>query len=103
MAIGATASTVCALAEFPPSEAGIASGVFNSLRQVGSSLGVAIPAAAFDLVAAGAVGDGATLAGSTAALGSRAAIFALALVAVWLLLPRGRRVEAAQVAGAEGT
>ena len=41
LALGVTASTVCALAEFPAAEAGVASGVFNSLRQVGASFGVA--------------------------------------------------------------
>ena len=39
LALGVTASTVCALAEFPAAEAGVASGVFNSLRQVGASFG----------------------------------------------------------------
>jgi EmrB/QacA subfamily drug resistance transporter len=96
IALGVTASTVCALAEFEPSEAGIAAGVFNSLRQVGSSLGVAIPAAVSEL-AAGAAAAGAgsgisTMAGSNAALASRAVIFLIALVAVWVLLPRDHRV-----------
>jgi hypothetical protein len=98
LAIGVTASTVCALAEFPPSEAGIASGVFNSLRQVGSLLGVAIPAAAFDIAAAGAVASGAATAamsGSTAAFLTRAAVFGIALLLVLVLLPREHRVVAA--------
>jgi EmrB/QacA subfamily drug resistance transporter len=88
IAVGVTASTMCALAEFSPAEAGVASGVFNSLRQVGSSLGVAIPAAVFDLAAGGVLTGGAAMAGSNAALASRAVVFAIALVAVWLMLPR---------------
>ena len=61
-------------------------GVFNSLRQVGSALGVAIPAAAFDL----AVANGATdlMPGSHAAFLSRVVVFALSLLAVLLLLRR---------------
>lgn len=100
LALGVTASTVCALAEFAPSEAGIAAGVFNSLRQVGSSLGVAIPAAVSDLAssggavtAAGAAAVGvAAMSGSSAALASRAAVFGIALVVVWVMLPRTHRV-----------
>ena len=92
LALGVTASTVCALAEFAPSEAGVASGVFNSLRQIGSLLGVAIPAAIFDLAAAAAPADSAAMAGSSAALASRAVVFGLALLAVGLILPRQHRV-----------
>ena len=60
--------------------------MFNSLRQVGSAFGVAIPAAAFDL----AVANGATdlMPGSHAAFVSRAVVFALSLLAVLLLLRR---------------
>ena len=92
IAIGVTASTVCALAEFPSAEAGIASGVFNSLRQVGSALGVAIPAAAFALAAPTSIPGQGSMSGSTAALMSRLLIFALALVAVRVILPREHRV-----------
>jgi MFS family permease len=86
MSLGVVASTVTALSEFQPADAGIAAGVFNSLRQVGSAFGVAIPAAAFDL----AITAGATdlMPGSHAAFVSRAVVFGLALVAVWLLLRR---------------
>jgi EmrB/QacA subfamily drug resistance transporter len=92
IAVGVTASTMCALAEFAPSEAGVASGVFNSLRQVGSSLGVAIPAAVFDVAAGGALTGAAAMAGSNAAFASRAVVFAIALGAVWWLLPREHAV-----------
>ena len=96
LALGVTASTVCALAEFPPEEAGVASGVFNSLRQVGSSLGVAVPAVAFDFAVAGA-GQG-VLAGSVAAFASRAATFLLVLLLVALIMPRRHAVSAASPA-----
>ncbi|MDO8485261.1 MAG: MFS transporter, partial [Candidatus Limnocylindrales bacterium] len=92
LALGVVASTTCALAEFPAHEAGIASGVFNSLRQVGSSLGVAVPAAAFDLALAGALGGGDVLAGSTLAFASRAIAFGLVLALVAAILPRGHAV-----------
>ena len=86
IALGVVASTVTALSGFRAEDAGIAAGVFNSLRQVGSALGVAIPAAAFDL----ALAPGATdlMPGSHAAFVSRAVVFAIALAAVWLLLRR---------------
>lgn len=79
IAFGVTASTSRALSEFPATEAGTASGVFNGLRQVGSSLGVAIPAAAFDLAGGG-------MAGSTAAFASRAVVFAIVLLSVATIL-----------------
>jgi MFS family permease len=100
IAVGVTASTVCALAEFPPAEAGVASGVFNSLRQVGSALGVAIPAAAFALAAPTAASGAGAMAGSTAAFMSRLVVFAVALTAVWMILPREHRVVA--LASGEG-
>lgn len=92
LALGVTASAICALAEFRASEAGIASGVFNSLRQVGSSLGVAIPAAAFDLALVGAPGGGDVIAGSTYAFASRALAFGLVLALVAVVMPRGHAV-----------
>ena len=64
----------------------MASGVFNSLRQVGASLGVAIPAAVFELVAASSGPAAAT----SAAFASRAVVFGLVLVAVVGLLGRAR-------------
>jgi hypothetical protein len=88
IALGVTASTIRALAEFAAAEAGIASAVFNSLRQVGSSLGVAIPAAVFDATAAGRSGAGALEAGSSAAFASRAVVFVVCLVLVVAVLPR---------------
>jgi EmrB/QacA subfamily drug resistance transporter len=86
MSLGVVASTMTALAEFAPAEAGVASGVFNALRQVGASLGVAIPAAAFDLGVRANPGD--PVAGATAAFLSRAIVFGVVLVLVALILPR---------------
>ncbi len=103
IAIGVTASTVCALAEFPASEAGIASGVFNSLRQVGSALGVAIPAAAFAVAVPTATSGSAAMPGSTAAFMSRFVVFTLVLVAVWAILPRTHRVVAMATGGTGGS
>jgi EmrB/QacA subfamily drug resistance transporter len=101
IALGVVASTATALSEFEPQDAGIAAGVFNSLRQVGSALGVAIPAAAFDL----AVAPGATdvMPGSHAAFVSRAVVFAITLAAVWLLLRRPLAAPAAATVGAGST
>jgi hypothetical protein len=97
LALGVTASTVCALAEFPAAEAGVASGVFNSLRQVGASFGVAIPAAAFDLAQAGnATPD--PLAGSVWAFASRAVVFVVVLVAVVGIMPRRHMAPLAEPA-----
>ena len=103
IALGVVASTVCALAEFPPEQAGIASGVFNSLRQVGSALGVAIPAAVSDLVTGGTAVGASVQAGATAALASRAVVFALVLIPVIVLLAVSHRVAqrpAGEAAGA---
>ena len=91
IAVAVTASTLRALADFPPQEAGVASGVFNSLRQVGASLGVAIPAAVFELVAASSGPAAAT----SAAFASRAVVFGLVLVAVVGLLGTRPRATAA--------
>ena len=87
IAFGVTASTSRALSEFPTNEAGTASGVFNGLRQVGSSLGVAIPAAAFDLAGGGMIG-------STAAFASRAVVFTIVLLSVAVILAGGFPREA---------
>jgi EmrB/QacA subfamily drug resistance transporter len=99
MSLGVVASTMTALAEFSPAEAGVASGVFNALRQVGASLGVAIPAAAFDLGVRAAPGD--PVAGATAAFLSRAIVFGVILVLVAVILPRAV-VRPRPIAGVAG-
>jgi predicted MFS family arabinose efflux permease len=90
IALSVTASTTCAVAEFPPAQAGIASGIFNSLRQVGSALGVAIPAAAYDLVTKGSLTGTGALQGSTWALATRAGTLVIVLALVAATLPRVR-------------
>jgi EmrB/QacA subfamily drug resistance transporter len=87
IALSVTASTVCALGEFEPAEAATASGIFNSLRQVGSALGVAIPAAMYDIGASGALTGRHALSGSAWALGSRAVVLMLVLGLLAPLLP----------------
>jgi hypothetical protein len=76
------ASAADALAQFTPEEAGTGSALFNSLRQLGAAMGVAVPAVAFELLAAGSRTADATLAGSTAAFTIRLAVLALPLVLV---------------------
>ncbi|MGB2940576.1 MAG: MFS transporter [Candidatus Dormiibacterota bacterium] len=88
IALSVTASTACAIGEFPPQEAAVASGVFNSLRQVGSSLGVAIPAALYDVATRGALTGDRALAGSSYALASRAVVFVLVVLLVAAIMPR---------------
>jgi DHA2 family methylenomycin A resistance protein-like MFS transporter len=90
IALSVTASTTCAVAEFPPAQAGVASGIFNSLRQVGSALGVAIPAAAYDAVTRGSLAGAGALRGSAWALGTRAGALVIILVLVVAILPRAR-------------
>ncbi|HYK98752.1 MAG TPA: hypothetical protein VEU77_10225, partial [Candidatus Acidoferrales bacterium] len=51
-------SAAGAVAEFAPQDAGIAAAVFNSVRQIGTSLGVAIPAAVYDVVTGGSFAGG---------------------------------------------
>jgi MFS family permease len=90
IALSVTASATCAVAEFPPAQAGVASGVFNSLRQVGSALGVAIPAAAYDIATRGSLTGSDAFRGSSWGLGARAAVLLMLLVIVAAVLPRSR-------------
>ncbi|MGI8999700.1 MAG: MFS transporter [Candidatus Limnocylindria bacterium] len=82
IALTLVASAAEAMAQFSPEEAGTGSAVFNSLRQLGAAMGVAIPAVAFELVAAGSRSSGATLAGSTAAFAIRLVVLAIPLLLV---------------------
>jgi DHA2 family methylenomycin A resistance protein-like MFS transporter len=92
ISITLVASADDAMAQFTPVEAGTGSALFNSLRQLGAAMGVAIPAVAFELLAAGSRTTEAALAGSTAAFGVRLAILAIPLLlAVAVRSPR--RVE----------
>lgn len=89
IALTLVSSASDALAQFRPEEAGTGSALFNSLRQLGAAMGVAIPAVAFEMVAAGSRSSGAALDGSLAAFAAR-----LAVLAIPLLLVVGRAAAA---------
>jgi EmrB/QacA subfamily drug resistance transporter len=57
-------SAAGAVAEFAPQDAGIAAAVFISVRQIGTSLGVAIPAAVYDVVTGGSLAGAAVVDGT---------------------------------------
>jgi DHA2 family methylenomycin A resistance protein-like MFS transporter len=97
ISITLVASADDAMAQFTPAEAGTGSALFNSLRQLGAAMGVAIPAVAFEALAGGSRGPAAALAGSTAAFGVRLAVLALPLLLV--LASRSRRVQLATQEG----
>jgi MFS family permease len=82
-AIGQVSTAVGAVSEFANKDAGIASGVFNTLRQVGSILGGALPAS---MLVVGADGSGITYEGLQAAFVSRTLVLAISLTAVHVLL-----------------
>lgn len=67
VAVTLVASATNALSQFGPAEAGTGSALFNSLRQLGAGMGVALPAVAFEIVAAGSRSSTAALDGSSAA------------------------------------
>ncbi|HET8570328.1 MAG TPA: MFS transporter [Candidatus Limnocylindria bacterium] len=92
IAVTLVSSASAALSEFAPTEAGTASAVFNSLRQLGAAMGVAVPAVAFEAVAHGSRTATAALGGSTAAFAVRLVLMMIplvVLVAAWR--PRFRR------------
>jgi EmrB/QacA subfamily drug resistance transporter len=93
-------SAATAVSEFPPEEAGTASGVFNSVRQLGASLGVAVPAAAYDLASGGRFTGEAVFDGTRAALGLAALVVALGTIATARLLS-GNEVKAIAALRAE--
>jgi MFS family permease len=88
-------SAAGAFTGFAPSEAGLAAATFNTARQIGSSLGIALPAAALTTVL-----NGRTLAPGVAGLGAaldaaftvRLLVVVAATVAIWLLFRRARGV-----------
>ncbi len=82
LAITLVASAADALSQFTPAEAGTGSALFNSIRQLGAATGVALPAIAFELVAAGSRTAEASLAGSTAAFAVRLAFLVVPLALV---------------------
>lgn len=84
LAVTLVASATDALSQFTPSEAGTGSALFNSLRQLGAAMGVAIPAVAFELVAQGNRDSGSALGGGTAAFVVREAVLAIPLALVFV-------------------
>jgi EmrB/QacA subfamily drug resistance transporter len=95
MAASIVTSAAAAVGEFPPQEAGTASGVFNSIRQLGSVLGVALPAAAYDLAAGGQFAGDAVFDGTRVALGLAAVIVAACAIAAARLLAAGEATSRA--------
>jgi len=91
LALTLVASATDALAQFSPAEAGTGSALFNTLRQLGAAFGAALPAVAFEFVAAGSLTADAALAGSSAAFLLRLAVLAIPFA---LVLLRWRRTTA---------
>jgi EmrB/QacA subfamily drug resistance transporter len=91
------ASADDAMAQFSPAEAGTGSALFNSVRQLGAAMGVAVPAVAFEALAGGSRTAEAALSGSTAAFAVRVVVIALPLLLVLARWPRraGAMTEAA--------
>lgn len=83
-----------AVAEFAPEDAGVAAAIFNSVRQVGTSLGVAIPAAVYDVVTGGSLQGETVIDGTRWAMLVTAVAFALTTLIVGALV----RSRAAAVA-----
>jgi predicted MFS family arabinose efflux permease len=82
LSITLVASATDALSQFAPTQAGTGSALFNSLRQLGAALGVALPAVAFELVASGSRTPSAVLAGSSAAFLLQVLVLAIPLAVV---------------------
>lgn len=82
IALTLVASATDALSQFAPGEAGTGSALFNSLRQLGAAMGVALPAVAYELAAAGADGPDSSLAGSSAAFLLRLVVLGIPLILV---------------------
>ena len=79
-------SAAAAVGEFTAEEAGTASGVFNTIRQVGSVVGVALPTAAYDVAAVGRFSGSPVFDGTRASLGLAALVVGLAAIAAGRLL-----------------
>lgn len=82
IALTLVASATDALSQFAPGEAGTGSALFNSLRQLGAAMGVALPAVAFELARAGGQGPDAALSGSAAAFLLRLVVLIIPLLMV---------------------
>ena len=97
IALTLVSSATDALSQFTPEEAGTGSALFNSLRQLGAAMGVAVPAVAFELVAEASRTSADVLAGSLAAFAIRLAVLLVPLA----LLLLGRQ-SAPMTAAARG-
>ncbi len=82
-----------------PGETGMASGLLNSSRQVGGSLGLAVLVTVAAQVTGGATGPGALSSGYAAAFWVAAGLLAAAALAAYVLLPgEGRAAGGGPVA-----
>ena len=95
MSLVLVTSAAGAVAEFSPEDAGVAAAIFNSVRQVGTSLGVAIPAAVYDVVTGGSLVGAAVIDGARWAMFVTVVAFLVTTVAVTMLTaPRPSPLEA---------
>jgi EmrB/QacA subfamily drug resistance transporter len=90
LAITLVSSAADAMSQFSPEEAGTASALFNSLRQLGAAMGVAVPAVIFELAANGSRSPSAVLAGSTGAFAIRLAFLVVPLLLAAAVFRAGR-------------
>ncbi|WP_454651097.1 MFS transporter [Bradyrhizobium liaoningense] len=98
-ALANVATAAAAVAEFADQDAGVASAVFNTVRQLGSSLGGALPASVLAVVAPAGVSGLQSLDALQIAFGSRIVVLGLALVALLLAFRAGRRLVSPRHAG----
>lgn len=98
-ALANVATTVAAVAEFADQDAGVASAVFNTVRQLGSSLGGALPASVLAVVAPDGVSGLQSLDALQITLGSRIVVIGLALVTLLLVFRTGRKLVSPSRAG----
>jgi MFS family permease len=88
-AVAQVATAAGAVSEFAKADAGVAAGLFNTLRQVGSIIGGALP---ISMLGVGKMGNfGLTYDGLQNAFTSRVAVLGVSLLCVWILLRRARR------------
>ncbi len=97
--VAVTGSAVSAVAGFAPAQAGLASGIFNSLRQVGASFGIAVPAAAFELATRGPGAHPAAQGVAAAFLARGLGMIVLGVLAAWVLARARARTGLPEPAG----
>lgn len=96
MATVLLSSTVDALSEFSPADLGMGASTLSCIRQIGASLGVALPAAAFDMAARGALSGPGVFAGVRLAFDVTLGVLVVATVITWLVLPRKVALQSEQ-------